>query len=199
MGKAPSLAEFNAYERQIRRKVRLVECHMDASTGQRWLKPLQFAVLFGLSLRTVYDMVRRGQLTTIRLGRQLRIADPGWVYQNLQPNPAEKVPILLSGEVAALLGIKPQSVRKLARRHWIGHRTIRGRRLYSPSDVRRLLAARALGHHRLRPGQSVHEGMICWTRTMLAQQEESRAKSGLQGAEEAGTPPRTPGNALGRT
>ncbi|MCI0722764.1 MAG: helix-turn-helix domain-containing protein [Acidobacteria bacterium] len=192
MRKATSLAEFNAYERQIRREVRLVECHMDASTGQRWLKPLQFAVLFGLSLRTVYGMVRRGQLVSVRLGRQLRIADPGWFYQDLQADPAETVPILYSCEVAVLLGIKPQSVRKLARRHRIGYQTIRGKRIYSLGDVRRLMAARGLRHRRLRPGQSVHQGMVSWTRGRLPLQGESMVKFGLQGAAKGGTLPSKP-------
>jgi excisionase family DNA binding protein len=190
-----SLADIEAHNRQFRRSLQLVSCYMDASTGQRWLSPLQFAVTFGLSRRTVYEMVRRGQLTTIRLGRQLRIAEPTTVYG--PPAPPEDLRMLLSCEVAGLLGVQPQSVRKLARRHRIGYRMISGRRLYSLSDVRRVLAARALGRRRLRPGQSVHEGMVNWARNKLAALQGDLARFGLQEAEGDGTLPATLGGTIG--
>ncbi|MCI0719184.1 MAG: helix-turn-helix domain-containing protein [Acidobacteria bacterium] len=194
-----SLAEFDAHERKIQRGLKLVACYMDASTGQRWLTPLQLAVAYGLSRRTVYEMVRRGQLVSFRMGRQLRIGDPGWFYQNLQPDPAEDVGALLSCEVAAVMEVQPQSVRKLARRHRIGYRTVRGRRLYSLNDVRRLLAARAMGHRRLQPADNVHEGMARWIQGKLARLRETLGKLGLQEAEGGGTLTGTLGDDHGGT
>ena len=161
--------EKSPIDASYRRAIRLTTVLLDPSTGQRWLSPVQFWFIYGLSRRSIYRMIRRGQLTVMRLGREWRILDPGNMHIFQTRASAEDTYILLSSEVASLLKIQPQSVRKLARRHRIKFRTIAGRRLYYLTDVRRILAARGFGQRRLRPGQTVREGIVRWAQKRLAE------------------------------
>lgn len=85
-----------------------------------------------------------------REGGRLLIRDPQWqlLDRPTSDDPAEWICVLQPVEVAALLGISPRALRYWDAAGKTNFKLIGGRKRYSVSEVRRLLAIRLAGKKR---------------------------------------------------
>jgi excisionase family DNA binding protein len=110
----------------------------------------EFCSTYRISSRTVWNWVKSGRLIAVRDsgGRILRLIDPGWpiLDQSGDNDLVMRLAVLKPRDVAALIGVLPSTVRKMAsdgrlRAFWVG-----SQRRFSLSEVRRAIAERTLGH-----------------------------------------------------
>ncbi len=134
----------------------------------RWLTLNQFALLYGLSYDTAKKLVRRGQLPARRFGKEWRIFDEGMKLAIGPMRNSEDMFMLRTPEVADLLGISTDGVKKLRKRGSIKFRVLGGRRFYTLSEVRRILAERQLGKRGVKK-KDYRPGIVRWARKKLNQ------------------------------
>ena len=103
----------------------------------------------------------------MRYGK-LFIFDPGWIQLDVSASddPVEWLCVLRQVDVARLLHISARGLRYLEAAGKAHYRLIGPRKRYSISEVRRLLAARALGHEP-RNRQESSAGMLRWASAQL--------------------------------
>ena len=75
-------------------------------------------------------------------------------------------PTLKPCEVAAVLGVLPNAIRKMASQGRLKAVWVRSHRRFTMSEVRRAIAERVLGH-RPRNSREISQGMIRWARLRL--------------------------------
>ena len=99
---------------------------------------------------------------------KLFIFDPGWIQLDVSSSadPVEWLCILRQCDVARLLNMTTRGLRYLEVAGKAHYRLIGPRKRYSISEVRRLLAARALGHEP-RNRQETSAGMLRWASAQL--------------------------------
>jgi len=133
----------------------------------------EFCRCYRVTERTVWNWVKSGRLVAVRDsgGRILRLIDPQWPIfddKSGDPNLVMRLAVLKTRDVAALLGVLPGTVRKMAsegrlRAVWVG-----SQRRFSLSEVRRAIAERALGRRPRNP-QEKNLGILRWAARQLAQ------------------------------
>ena len=132
----------------------------------------EFCRCYRVSERTVWNWVKRGRLTAVRDsgGRILRLIDPQWpiLDQSGDPDLVMRLAVLKPRDVAALLGVLPSAVRKMAsegrlKAVWVG-----SQRRFSLSEVRRAIAERTLGRKPRNPLEK-SLGILRWAASQLRQ------------------------------
>lgn len=132
----------------------------------RWFSVAEFSARYGTTPWTARRWAKQGRVKAIRVppGPRSRIfiADPGWtqIDQSTSKDPAEWFCFLRQCEVAILLGITPRGLRYLESAGRAHCRIVGHRKLYSVSEVRRLIAQRALGRGSRK--QETRQGMLRW-------------------------------------
>lgn len=130
----------------------------------------EFCAQYRISARTVWTWARKGRLKVMRDsgGRIFRLVDPEWpvLDDSGDPDLVMRLGMLRPGEVAALLGVLPSTVRKMASQGRLKAIRIGSQRRFSLGEVRRALAARALGH-KPKSRKETSQGMIRWARWKL--------------------------------
>lgn len=130
----------------------------------------EFCQHYRISPRTVWNWVRSGRLTVVRDsgGRILRLIDPQWPLLDRSDDPdlVKRFAFLKPGQVAALLGVLPATVRKMAATGRIRSVRVGSQRRFSLSAVRVAIAERALGH-KPRNSRETSEGVVRWARWKL--------------------------------
>jgi hypothetical protein len=141
---------------------------------QRWLSVAEFAAWYGTTPWTARRWARQKRVTSIRVpagpkGR-IFIADPGWlqIETPTSADPAEWFCCLRQCEVAILLGITSRGLRYLESAGKAHYRLVGHRKLYSVSEVRRLITQRALGYKSTNR-QEKRQGILRWASRQLAQ------------------------------
>jgi len=121
----------------------------------RWLRTLEFCALYGVTPWTARRWAKQGRVSFVRMplsdrGRFL-ILDPQWT--RLDPptasDPSEWLCVLRQSDVARLLGITARGLRYLEAAGKAKFRLVGHRKLYSLSEVRRLLAQRQNGREKV--------------------------------------------------
>jgi hypothetical protein len=120
-------------------------------TAQRWIGTAEFCAIYGTSRQTVVRWAKQGRIQSIRVPPHARgriyIRDPEWLRID-PPNsgdPSEWLCILRQCDVAHLLNVTPRALRYMEAAGKAKFRLVGHRKLYSLSEVRRLLAQRQNG------------------------------------------------------
>jgi excisionase family DNA binding protein len=142
-------------------------------TNMKFITIPEFCSHYRISPRTVWNWVKKGRLKAVRdsHGRVLRLVDPGWPVLDegsQDPDPVMRLAFLKPAQVAALLGVLPATVRKMAAQGRLKAVWVGSQRRFSLSEVRRAVAARMLGH-KPRNSNETSEGMVRWARWRLEQ------------------------------
>jgi hypothetical protein len=120
-------------------------------TSPRFYTPQQFARVYQIQPLQIAFLLRKGILRGVKIGNHVRIEDPG-LYLSIPEEIDDAWPVLRESEIAAVLGITPRMVRKLAEDGVIRPRRLpgkmnarerHGKRIYSMSDLRTLIAYRS--------------------------------------------------------
>lgn len=129
-----------------------------SATGQvteRWLSTAEFSAIYGTTRETARRWAKQGRIQAIRIPPRARgriyIRDPKWIRIDT-PNtgdPSEWLNILRPSDVARLLGITARALRYKETAGKANFRLVGGRKLYSLSEVRRLLAQRQNGREKV--------------------------------------------------
>jgi hypothetical protein len=134
----------------------------------------EFCAKYGVTQWTARRWAREGKVTARHMppGSRTRviILDPGWTQIDTPPSadPAEWLCVLRQCDVAMLLNVTPRWLRYLENRGKAHYRLVGGRKRYSLSEVRRLIAERTLGHSP-RNRQEARLGMLRWAFGKLQQ------------------------------
>lgn len=133
----------------------------------------EFCAAYRVTKRTVWNWVKNDRLVAVRDsgGRILRLVDPQWPIlddQSGDSNLVMRLAVLKPRDVAALLGVLPATVRKMAsegrlKAVWVG-----SQRRFSLSEVRRAIAERTLGRRPRNP-QEKNLGILRWAARQLGQ------------------------------
>lgn len=137
-------------------------------SATRYLTLQQFARAYEVDVEWVKWAIRQGRLnaTTTASGRIARVEAPE--YLEIPDNPADDWYILHENEIAEIVGITPRMLRMLADEGKIRPRRIpkkegalirNGKRRYSVSDLRTIIAARI---DPATPGHERREKLIRW-------------------------------------
>lgn len=130
----------------------------------------EFCQQYRICPRTVWNWVRKGRLKAARDagGRIYRLVDPGWpqLDDSSHPELVMRLGVLKPGQVAALLGVRPSTVRKMASTGRLKSIRVGTQRRFSVAEVQRALAVRALGR-RPKNRKEVSEGVVRWARWKL--------------------------------
>jgi hypothetical protein len=141
---------------------------------QRLLGAAAFCARYGVTQRTARRWAMLGRVKSIRIPPVARgklfFLDPGWIQIDTptSADPVEWICILRQCDVAKLLGMTARGLRYLESAGKARFRLVGLRKRYSISEVRRLLAARALGHEP-RNRQETSAGIVRWARWQLGQ------------------------------
>jgi hypothetical protein len=144
----------------------------------------EFCATYGTTQWTARRWVREGKVTAIRVpaGPRARIFifDPGWTQIDTpsSADPAEWLCVLRQCDVAMLLNVTPRWLRHLENSGKAHYRLVGGRKRYSLSEVRRLIAQRALGHSP-RNRQEKNLGMLRWAFQKLNRNQEAAPNSAV--------------------
>jgi len=135
----------------------------------------EFCSRYRISERTVWNWVKRGRLEAVRDagGRILRLIDPQWPVLDASDDPdlLRRIAILKSSEVAALLGVLPGSVRKMASEGRLAAVWVGSQRRFSLSAVRKAIAQQALGGRKPRNSKERSAGIVRWARLQLSKSD----------------------------
>ena len=140
--------------------------------AQRWLSAAEFCARYGITTRTARRWAKQGRVKSVRMPPvshgKLFILDPGWIQLDVSTSadPVEWICILRQCDVARLSHMSARGLRYLEAAGKAHYRLIGPRKRYSISEVRRLLAARALGHEP-RNRQETSAGMLRWASEQL--------------------------------
>jgi hypothetical protein len=142
--------------------------------GRRWLRVAEFSALYGVMPGTARRWAKQGRVTAIRVppGPRARIyiVDPGWTQFDAptSQDPAEWFCFLRQSEAAALLGITARGLRYLETAGKAHYRLVGHRKLYSVSELRRLIAQRTL-MRRSGNSQEKRRAILRWAHSQLVQ------------------------------
>lgn len=130
----------------------------------------EFCAQYRITRRTVWNWVKKGRLLALRdaAGRVRSLIDPQWpmLDESGDPDIVMRLGVLKPGQVAALLGVHPATIRKFVYQGRLKAVQVGSQRRFSLAEVRRMIAERALGH-KPRNRKEVSQGMIRWARWKL--------------------------------
>lgn len=135
----------------------------------KWLAVTEFCALYRVHPKTVKDWIKRNVVKSVKIGSVIRIADPQWPLSALGSDLTDPESLFLfrASQVASLLQITPRYLRKLASDGLVEYGRFGPRkRLYSLSEIRRLLAVRLAGKP-LRTKSQEDETLMAWARDKL--------------------------------
>ncbi len=141
---------------------------------RRWFSTAEFCAKYGVMPGTARRWARQRKVTSIRVPATPRgriyILDPVWLQIDAVTtgDPSEWYCCLRQCEVALLLGITARGLRYLESAGKAHYRLVGARKLYSLSEVRRLIAQSAIGNGR-RNQQETRRGMLLWAASQLRQ------------------------------
>ena|GEM_PF-6786470 len=143
----------------------------------------QFAELWGLTERTVRQMVRQNHLVCFHVAGELYIQEPNW-HQDGKTGTGtiEDLYILRGNEVADILGVTPRYIRYLVERGKLSCVYIKRHRRYNLTDVRRLIALKMQGTLERKKRSYTRDGVVLWARKRLSAMEEEIKKENQQNA-----------------
>lgn len=152
--------------------LRSVAQNSGSESTKRWISGREFRVRYAVSAPTVRRWIKKRKLTAIRIPPGVRgrvyVLDPQWI--TLDPgsstDPVERLCVLRQADVARLLGITPRALRYRESSGAANYRLIGGRKLYSVSEVRRLLAQRQTGRQTVTRGER-QVSLLQWARSRL--------------------------------
>ena len=148
------------------------KCDPAKTQRMRLMTIAEFCQYYRISPRTVWNWVRKGRLTAVRDagGRVMRLVDPRWpiLEEPGDPDPVMRLALLKPAQVAAVLGVLPSTVRKMATQGRIRSVWVGGQRRFTLCAVRRAIATKALGR-RPRNSKEISDGMIRWAWSRLEQ------------------------------
>jgi DNA-binding transcriptional MerR regulator len=142
--------------------------------SRSWMSTREFSAKYGVTQWTARRWARQGKVTAIRVppGPRARIfiLDPKWtqVAASTSCDPVEWFSFLRQSETALLLGISARGLRYLESIGRAHYRLVGHRKLYDLAEVRRLMAARALGYSP-RSRQEKRQGVLRWAFEKLHQ------------------------------
>ena len=134
---------------------------------ERWITVAEFSARYGTSPETTRRWCRQGLLKSIRIPprphARLLILDPNWsqIDAVTSEDPSEWIAMLRQCDLAALIGVSARAIRFMEAKGKVRYKIVGGRKLYSISEARRLLAARALGYSP-RSRQEKRQGVLRW-------------------------------------
>lgn len=170
-GENSAKEELTRLREQVREAIR-------QQPAMKFITINEFCALYRISPRTVWNWVRKGRLKALRDsgGRVFRLVDPEWpvLDDSRDPNPTMRFGALKTGHVAALLGVRPDAVRKMVLRGRLKAMRIGTQRRFSLAEVRRAIAARALGHFP-KNSKETDRGVVKWARWRLGLKDEDPA------------------------
>jgi hypothetical protein len=138
----------------------------------RWISAREFRLKYAVSAPTVRRWIELGRLTAIRRppvprGR-IYVLDPGWtiIDPGSSTDPVEWLCVLRQCDVARLLGVTTRALRYMEAAGKAHYRLVGGRKLYSLSQVRLLLAQRQHGRSNVTRSER-REALLRWARWKL--------------------------------
>jgi hypothetical protein len=141
---------------------------------RRWFSVAEFCAKYGVLRGTARRWARQGKVSSIRVpavprGR-IYILDPQWTQIDAPTtgDPSDWYCCLRQCEVATLLGVTARGLRYMESAGKARYRLVGHRKLYSVSEVRRLITQRVLGHNPTNQRKKRH-GMLRWATWQLAQ------------------------------
>jgi DNA-binding transcriptional MerR regulator len=140
---------------------------------QRWISAREFSIRYAVSAPTVRRWIKLGRLTAFRRppgprGR-VYVLEPNWMIidPGTATDPAEWLCVLRQADVARLLGVTTRALRYMEAAGKAQYRVVGGRKLYSVSQVRLLLAQRQQGRSKVTRKER-REALLRWAKSKLS-------------------------------
>jgi hypothetical protein len=124
-----------------------------------WLRTSEFCLKYGVSRCTARRWALEGRVAAVRIPPRPRgriyILDPQWIRiaPSRSNDPVEDLCILRQCDVALLLGVTARNLRYMEGAGRAKFRLVGHRKLYSLSEVRRLLARQQNGREKVSKGE----------------------------------------------
>lgn len=147
-------------------QIKMLEAVILQKRSIRFITIAEFCERYPTCPRTVSNWVRRGILEAVRdaRGRIYRVIDPEWPI--VDDSEEAYLSTLKPRQVAALLGVPPSTIQKMASRGQLKAMQVGTQKCFSIAEVQRAVAARAFGRMP-RGRKEVNEGVIRWARWKL--------------------------------
>lgn len=156
----------------VSRPSELISESADTKPRPRWLRTFEFGIIYGVTPATARRWARQGRVQFAQVPPHARgrifILDPQWTVIDppSSSDPSEWLCVLRQCDVARLLGITPRGLRYIESSGKANYRLVGHRKLYSLSEMRRLLAQRQNGREKVTRSER-QTSVFRWARSKL--------------------------------
>lgn len=137
----------------------------------KWITAPQYALKYGLHRRTVLRWIKEKRVVAVMRADIYLVQDPGILEvanaKSRVHKEADLAPCYRGAEVAKALGITPRALRLYSEGGKMGYTTIGGKRRYTISDIRQIIARRQLKTTRKTNREETSRAMVAHIKEQL--------------------------------